>query len=183
MINSWVSAATRIESPARLAVLCLALAGCGPSRPPPEPVGVSNASEPKDAPSAWAFDSLDARPVSSEATRGKPTVLAFVTTDNLGSQAQVNYLVAMAKHDADRVNYAVVAMHPRKDRELVELYKGTLGVTFPVALVGDASLSGGGPFAVEHVPTVVVLDRAGRLAWRATGLAKPADIRPHLNGR
>jgi hypothetical protein len=71
-------------------------------------------------------------------------------------------------------------MHARKDRELVELYRSTLGVSFPVALADESSINGAGPFPVEHVPTVVVLDREGRLVWREMGLAKPADIRAHL---
>ena len=180
MISSWGSAATR----SRLGVALVAtLVACVSTKPVAEPVGVSNARAQTEAPQTWAYESLDARAVSAEGTRGKPTVLAFVTTDNLGSQAQVNFLVAMAKHDADRVNYALVAMHTRKDREIVELYRSTLAVTFPVALADDASISGGGPFPIEAVPTVVVLDREGKLVWRTTGLAKPADIRPHLNTR
>jgi hypothetical protein len=186
MINSWGSAAKKSERgssglTAGVAVaLAIATGGCA-SPKPPEPVAVSTSrAERLEAPRTWAFDSLDARPVSADAMRGKPTVIAFITTDNLGSQAQVNYLVAMAKNDQDEVNYVLVAMHPRKDRELVELYRSTLGVSFPVALADDVSMSGAGPFPVEHVPTLVVLDREGRLVWRETGLAKPADIRAHL---
>jgi hypothetical protein len=187
MISSWGNAATRSSFGIAIAiVIAVALAACVSTKPAVETVGASNASNARaqtEAPRAWAYESLDSRPVTAEGTRGKPTVLAFVTTDNLASQAQVSFLVAMAKNDHDRVNYALVAMHTRKDREIVELYRTTLAVTFPVALVDDASISGGGPFPVEAVPTVVVLDREGRLVWRTTGLARPADIRPHLNAR
>ncbi len=47
----------------------------------------------------FVFESLDDRPRRSEATRGSPPVLAFVTTSSLSSQAQVDFLVAMARHD------------------------------------------------------------------------------------
>jgi hypothetical protein len=50
--------------------------------------------------------------------RGKPAVIAFVTTGSLPAQAQVDYLVAMARNDGDRVNYAVVALEDRDGREL-----------------------------------------------------------------
>jgi hypothetical protein len=40
----------------------------------------------------FEFDSLDERPVSSAAMRGKPSVLAFVTTSSLAAQAQVIFL-------------------------------------------------------------------------------------------
>ena len=83
--------------------------------------------------------------MSAEATRGKPTVIAFVNTGSLPAQAQVDFLVVMAKHDADRVNYAVVALEPRENRELVELYRKSLGIPFPVALADETHGSGRGP--------------------------------------
>jgi len=87
----------------------------------------------------FAFESLDDRPVSSDATRGVPTVLAFVTTSSLSSQAQVDFLVAMAKHDLDptgspardRVHYAVVALESNENREMVALYQKALSIPFP----------------------------------------------------
>lgn len=136
------------------------------------------------APVEFAFDSLDDRPVSSEATRGKPTVLAFVNTGSLPAQAQVDFLLVMAKHDGDTVNYAVVALEARENRELVELYRKSLGIPFPVALADDATASGGGPFGdVTAVPVTVILDRAGRIVWRVAGRVVKADeMRVSLRG-
>jgi hypothetical protein len=124
----------------------------------------------------FRFESLDERPVSAESTRGKPTVLALVTTGSLPAQAQVDYLVGMAKNDADRVNYAVVALEPRDNRELVEIYRKSLRVTFPVAMADDKTLAGASPFGdVTVVPVTIVLDRAGRVAWRADGRVVTSD--------
>lgn len=136
-----------------------------------------------DKPVTYAFDSLDDRPVSSAALRGKPTVIAFVTTGDILGQAQVDYLVAMSKNDGKKVNYAVVALHPRKEIVLVEAYISTLKVEFPVAL-GDASaMSAGGPFGeISAVPTVVVLDKDSRIVWKHTGLAKSEELRGHMRG-
>jgi hypothetical protein len=130
----------------------------------------------------FAFDSLDDRPVSSESTRGKPTVVAFVDVSSLPAQAQVDFLVAMAKHDAEKVNYAVVALEQREHRELVELYRKSLGVTFPVAMADASTLSGGGPFGdVTALPVTVILDRAGRVAFRVAGrVSKPDELRAAL---
>lgn len=131
----------------------------------------------------YVFDSLDERPVTSAAMRGKPTVIAFVTTGDILGQAQVDFLVAMAKNDGKKVNYALVALHPRKEIVLVEAYITTLKVEFPVAL-GDASaLNSGGPFGeIAAVPTVVVLDRESRIVWKHTGLAKSDELRSHMHG-
>jgi hypothetical protein len=164
-----------------LALSCAALA-CAPGAPLP-PVGLSDkpgASLP-DQPVTYAFDPLDERPVSSAAHRGRGTVLAFVTTGDIVGQAQVDYLVAMAKRDGATVNYALVALHPRKEIPIVEAYVAALKVDFPVAL-GDAStLGSAGPFGeIAAVPTVVVLDRQGRVVWKHTGLAKADELRGHM---
>lgn len=132
---------------------------------------------------AFEFDPLDERPVSSAAMRGKPSILAFVTTGDLVGQAQVSYLVHMAKNDGDRVNYAVVALHPRKEIVLVEAYRKTLGVDFPVALADAGATGPAGPFGeIPAVPTVVILDRSGRIVWKRVGLAKNDELRGHMRG-
>jgi len=127
----------------------------------------------------FEFDSLDDHPVSSASTRGQVTVIVFVETGSLPSQAQVDFLVAMAKNDADKVHYAVVALESRENRELVEIYRKALGITFPVALADPTTASGGGPFGdVTAVPVTVVLDRAGRIVWRVAGrVARSEEIR------
>lgn len=160
-------------------VLVGCLAGCGGSKGPPAGASLAEAN----GPIAFSYDSLDARPVSSAAFRGKVSVLAFVATGDLASQAQVDFLAAMAKNDGDRVNYALVALQDVTARELVEGYRDALEVTFPVALGDTATTAGGGPFGDVHsVPSVVVLDVEGRIAWRKTGLAKADEIREHMRG-
>jgi hypothetical protein len=168
----------------RAAGLCFVLAACGGSRPGPvdAPAGVSTV--PLRPVIEFAFDSLDERPVSSESTRGKPTVIVFVTTGSLLAQAQVDFLVAMAKNDGDRVNYAVVALEGRENRELVELYRKALSIPFPVAMADAETLAGGGVFHdLAAVPVTVLLDRGGRIAWRADGrVAGSEEIRIAMRG-
>lgn len=172
----------------RTAALLLTLAvACGPKAPEGPPVGTSDKEGtshlPSDKPVTYAFDALDERPVSSEANLGKPTLLAFVTTGDMASQAQVDFLVAMEKNDGQMVNYGLVAFHPRKEIVLVETYCSTLGVKFPVALADPSAMKPSGPFGeIPAVPTLVLLDRQGRLVWKHTGLAKPEEIRAHMRG-
>jgi hypothetical protein len=182
-MSLWVSRAAR-----GLLLFVPLLFGCGAKQSEGAPVGISSKEGPalpvSDKVVAYSFDPLeDERPVSSESMRGKPTVIAFVTTGDIVGQAQVSYLVHMAKNDADRVNYAVVALHPRKEIVLVEAYRKTLGVEFPVGL-GDASATNAtGPFGeIRAVPTVVILDRVGRMVWKHTGLAKNEELRGHMRG-
>ncbi len=163
------------------------LVACGPKADAGPPVGVSIKGGPPLPPTdksiQYAFDPVDDRPVSSETMRGKPTIITFVTTGDIVGQAQVSYLVHMAKNDADRINYVLVALHPRKEIVLVDAYRKTLGVEFPVAL-GDASVTNAtGPFGeIPAVPTIVILDREQRIIWKHTGLAKNDEIRGHMRG-
>ena len=168
-----------------LAVLLLvgACGGGGSSAPPP---GAATHPSLQD-PIAYSFDSLDERPVSSKTLRGRPTVLAFVTTYDLESQAQVDYIATMAKHDADRINYAIVALERPENRELVEAFRhfvaDKFGVSLAAAMADPATIAGGGPFGDVHVvPTVIVMDKSGKIRWQRTGLVKSDDIRAGLNG-
>ena len=162
------------------APLFIVAVACGGPKGPPAGVSVPEAN----GPVAFSFDSIDARPVSGDAFRGKVSVIAFITTGDMwNSQAQVNFLIAMAKNDGDKVNYALVALQDGTSRELVEAYRDALKVTFPVALGDTATTAGGGPFGDVHmVPSVVVLNGEGRIAWRKTGLAKSAELREHMKG-
>jgi cytochrome oxidase Cu insertion factor (SCO1/SenC/PrrC family) len=166
---------------------CVALAAsvavaCGASAPEAvAPVGVSVGSS--AARIEFKYDSLDERPVTSDAMRGKPTLVTFVQTGSLWGQAQVSYMVAMAKNDGDRVNYVLIALEPRQSRELVEEYAKSLHVTFPVALGDQATLLGASLFGeVRGIPTTVLLDRVGRIVWRAEGrVAKSDELRAQMH--
>jgi hypothetical protein len=165
--------------------LCFALAcgGCGrkTSDKPADVIGASTHDQGQAI--EFAFDSLDARPVQSGAFRGKPTVMAFVATWDLSSQAQVDFLVPMSKNDGDKINYVMVALQEPKDRELVEAFRSGLHIDFPAALADKESIAGGGAFGdVHNVPTVVILDRDGRMVWKRVGLARSDEIRAGLKG-
>ena len=179
--SSWGRRAT---SRAALAALLL-LAACGGTSGAPLgglPPGMSTAASSPAVP--FAYDSLDDRPVSADAARGKPTVLSFVTTGSLPSQAQVDYLVVMATHDGDQTNYAIVSLDPRDNRELVELYRKSLKIPFPVAMADDLTRSGSGSFGdVTGVPVTIVMDRQGRVVARIEGrVAKSDELRAALRG-
>jgi len=161
------------------------LASCGAAKTverPGDVPGVSGAA--LHPPVDFSFDSLDDQPVSAQASRGKPTVIAFMTTSSLSSQAQVDFLIAMANTDGPLVNYFAVALEGRENREIVELYKKALSIPFPVAIADPETLAGASAFGdVSAVPVTVVLDRAGHIAWRVDGrVAKSAEVRAAMRG-
>jgi hypothetical protein len=194
-ISSWARRAKTDATVRAVAAVALACSTCAVFAPACASRVARTPSVRDDAPAPLAplslgppvdfvFDSLDSRPVSAESTRGKPTLLVFVTTASLPAQAQVDYVVAMAKHDGERVNYAVVALESTANRELVEMYGRALGTPFPLALADAETLVASGPFGdVTAVPTTVLLDRSGRVVWRADGrVAKSVEIRAALRG-
>jgi hypothetical protein len=139
---------------------------------------------PLRSPVDFAFDAVGDSPVTADATRGRPTVISFVTTSSLPSQAQADFLVAMAKHDGDRVHYVLVVLESQENRELVELYKKALSIPFPVAVADAQTLAGAGAFGdVSAVPVTVLLDRAGRIVLRAEGrVVKSDEMRAAMRG-
>lgn len=175
--NSWDKRGTSSAWGVSLLALCVS---CGASPvPDAAPVGASTLAT--DPALDFAFDSLDDRPVSSAATRGKPTIVAFVTTDSLPGQAQVDFLVPMAAHDADRVHYSVVVLGD--ERELAELYAKSLSLTFPVAWLEPTKGASAAAFGdTSVVPVTVLLDRGGHLVWRSQGrVARPDEIRKAMD--
>lgn len=162
----------------RLALLVAAAAcfvACGGKGPEVAPLASREDARP------FVFDSLDERPVSSEAFRGKPAVLVFLTTWDMASQAEVGIVSRMAERDGDKVRYAIVALHEKHERELVENYARALKVTFPVALGDSESRVGRGPLGDVHaIPTVLVLDARGRIVQKHVGITKADVLRPSI---
>ncbi len=149
-------------------VLAIVLAACG-SKKDPAPIGMSGISAPV---AQFSFDSLDARAVSSDSMRGKVGVLAFITTYDLASQALMNFVVQVAKSEP-RAVYAMVALQPRADRELVEQFRDTLNIGFPSA-IADVGATG---FGEVRVPTVIILAPTGKIAFRKEGIVKGDELR------
>jgi hypothetical protein len=160
------------------ALVLVCTVACGGGASTGTPPGVS-AGAPGEAP-VWEFNSLDARPVSSAAFMGKPAVLVFVTTYDPICQQQVNYDVPLAAELPD-VTFALVALQDVSSRELVELYRDTLKVKFPVAIADAATIAGGGVLGdVHRIPATVILAKDGRVVWRHEGGVMPAELRSRL---
>jgi hypothetical protein len=182
-MHSWARRATRTTEAGGLA-LVLSFGAC--SRPPAlGPVGsTSGEAKPITGRVEFLFASLDDRPVSSSAFRGKPTVLAFVASDDMASQAEADFLAVMAKHDEEKVNYALIAVEAPERRELVEnfraFFESKFGVSLRTGMADKDLLLGLGPFGDVRRLTVIVLDAGGTVVWQKTGITKSEEIRAAL---
>jgi hypothetical protein len=169
-MGSWVKRSS-------VAIALVAISSCGGGNKT-APTGVT-VTESGEAP-IWEFSSLDARPVSSGAFGGKPVALVFVTTYDPICQQQVNFDLPLVD-EFPNVAFALVVLQEPSARELVEIYRDTLKIKFPVALADAATIAGGGTLGdVHHIPATVLIGRDGKIAWRRDGGVMPAEMREHL---
>lgn len=167
--------ARRGPSPAAArAALALAAAllsaGCA-SSPSASAHPASAAGSARGAPVEFAFPAdADGVVVSSETTRGRVTALVFVATYDLASQLLAQQLAQAAVSFVPRINAAAVVMEAPLYADLLPTYRETLSLPYPVVMADFATQAGGGPFgSITRVPTLIVLDRAGREVARHQG--------------
>jgi hypothetical protein len=151
--------------------LACALAGCVPA---PSAQPEAQPAEPAGPPVDFAYETTDGGLLTAASVRGRFTVLAFVATYDLVSQAQIKVLGLVQRDHVPRVNVAAIVIGPPENKPLAIAFGQSLRVPFPIAIAGV--LEGRGPFAsVRSVPSLVVLDREGRIVLRHTG---PMEAKP-----
>jgi len=123
------------------------------------------------------YVALDGSEVSTASLRGRMSVLALVATYDDLCQVQAAIVNALLRRHSPRINAAALVLEPPHHRPMAEAFAAVLELSYPVALVDEATIAGEGPFpALHHVPSVVVLDRQGREVWRKLGLAEEEEI-------
>jgi hypothetical protein len=166
-----------------LVFLALALLGasCAAERPAPQPLF---AELPRGSPLHFSYELVDGKGVLTPGPlRGKPTVLIFVTTYDLASQAEARFLTGVLHRHRDGIHAAAIVLEPPENRPLIVAFRDALKLEYPVALADAPLIAGQGPFGDVHaVPSVVVLDSEGRLVFRRAGLAKEEEIETALRG-
>jgi hypothetical protein len=123
-------------------------------------------------PLLFTFGTLDGGELSSDTTRGRTTALLFVTTYDLPSQAEALLLRDLLRAHKPRANGAIVMMEPPRAAPLAQVWADSLGLgsTMPIAMASPSLLSGDSALGrIEGVPTLLVLDRRGRLIARRPG--------------
>lgn len=125
----------------------------------------------------FSYPALDGGALSDERLRGRVSVIAFVATYDVASQAEARFLAGIARSHTPRVNVALLVLESPDNLPLAQAFADTLGFPGPVGMADAATIAGRGPFAgLHHVPSVVILDRRGVEVWRHVGLVQPAEI-------
>ena len=165
-----------------LAMLTVSLgAACSAERPAAQPVF---AETPRGSPVHFRYELVDGKGVlGSDAFRGRPTVVAFVATYDLASQAEARFLTGVLRKHGSRIHVAMIVLEPPENRPLVLAFRDALRLQYPVAMGDDALIAGEGPFGDVHaVPSVVVIDGESRMVWKHIGLSKEDEIENALKG-
>ncbi|MFZ5894231.1 MAG: TlpA family protein disulfide reductase [Myxococcota bacterium] len=150
-----------------LSFLCAALLmACGGSTKPAAP----SLHRPVGEPAEFAFGVLDGSVVTSENTRGRVTALLFATSYDLVSQLVARRLDEVYRVRKPRFNAACIALEAAQNAVLVETFRDTLELKYPVAIADRVELRSFPAFAnIDRVPMLVLLDRRGRERLRVFG--------------
>jgi len=141
----------------------------------PEPTAPTTPA--RSAPIVFAYGTPRGEEVGSATTRGRVTALLFVTTFDLPSQLMARRLEEVTKRHRPRVNAVAVALEAPNSAPLVEVFRSTLGLSYPVALESSGAIDHDGPFGtLDRVPTLIVLDARGREVAREAGVVPAEDI-------
>lgn len=131
-----------------------------------------------------AFDqqAIDGTRVSSESLQGRNTVVGFITTYDLPSQAQANFLKTIAHEHVPRTNVIAVVLERPDSLPLVRAFADMLGLRFPIVMLEANRLDRAGFPAVPAVPMSLVLDREARVVWKKTGIVEAKELASVLRG-
>jgi len=162
---------------ALIALTGLAGLGCGSSEPAAKPPPEAPVPTARGAPVAFELATIDGKPLSTATLAGRISVIAFVATYDMASQAQARYLADLVRSHKPRINAAVLILEPPENKPMAQGFVAALDLPYPVAMADPATLAGMGPFrGLHHVPSVVILDREGREAYRRLGLTEASIL-------
>jgi hypothetical protein len=133
------------------------------------------------APVQFTFGTIAGGELSSDTTRGRTTALLFVTTYDLPSQGEAEVLREVLSTHQPVANAAVVMMEPPHSAGLAQVWADAIGLKWPIAMASQTLMAGESQLGnITGVPTLIVLDRRGRLVAKNEGTLARDAIRDCL---
>jgi plasmid replication initiation protein len=157
---------------AALAAAVAALVACAsePESPAASPRRSSGAV-------TFAYGTPSGELLSSASTRGRVTALLFVTTFDLPSQLMAKRLDAVVRVHRPRANAGAVALEAPNEAPLVEVFRSSLALSYPVALANTMRFEADNAFgSIDQVPVLVILDARGHEVARASGVVSEREL-------
>ncbi len=169
---------TRLGRWLHVLVVAALSASCWAREGPP----ASTAQEPeRGEPIQFTFGTIDGEELSSDTTRGRTTALLFATTYDLPSQAEALLLRDVLSTHKPLANGAIVMLEAPQAAPLARVWAESIGLKLPIAMASPALMSGESQLGhIAGVPTLVVLDRRGRLIEKVEGAMSREQIAERL---
>lgn len=159
----------------QLAVTVFAVGCATPSKP------AQSSSESAVSPLDFSLAGLDGEPLDAAEFRGRVTVLLFVTTFDIPSQAQAKRLQDLHRTHVPRINAVGVILEAPRYVELARSYREVLGLSYPLGMVDKESLEKHPQLHhVSGVPAWIFLDREGKIRSAASGPLTPSELEERL---
>ncbi len=109
--------------------------------------------------------------------RGRVTVLLFITTFDVFSQAEAARLEDLYRSHHPRINAAAIIMEPPKNLELARAFVEVLHLSYPVGMADQRELERQGILGeVRTVPAWLILDKVGRLTATGVGTLTLSEL-------
>ncbi len=125
----------------------------------------------------FAFGTTQGEEINADNTRGKVTVLLFVTTFDLASQVAARRLDQVFRTHHPRINAGAVVMEAAKYAPLADVFRTSLELSYPVAIADLPTVQQSSTFGdISSVPTALVLDAQGREIERKSGAFTISDL-------
>jgi peroxiredoxin len=127
------------------------------------------------------LERANGEPLELASFRGRAVLLVAFTMDDMNSQATLRHVEELVQaHPEDLAAVAISGdRHPHwQHRQLLRVFAGVLELSrTEVVLADDALRDGATPLgAIEHVPTVFLVNRAGVIARRLEGYQGRAEL-------
>jgi len=122
-------------------------------------------NEPVAAPN-FALEGLDRRPVSLKAFRGRVLFLNFWATWCVPCREEMPAMERLSQAYREG-GLAMVGVNFKESPAAVKAFMDELHLTFPAVL--DRTGSVAGSFAVRGLPVTYLVDRDGKILWKALG--------------
>lgn len=135
----------------------------------------------RSRPLEFRFVSPDGQTLDSRELRGRATLVLLITSYDVASQLMARRANQLLHEFRPRINVGAILVEPPQYAELLETFRQTLELSYPVVMGDHALLEGRGPFGeLLRLPTAIVLDRQGREVSRWLGAATSAELEEGL---
>lgn len=115
-------------------LIALASLGCGSSEPAVKTPPVPAAPKARGAPVAFELATIDNKPLSTATLAGRFSVIAFLATYDMASQAQARFIAELVRSHKPRINAAAIILELPENKPMVEAFVAALEPPYPVAM-------------------------------------------------